>query len=344
MKQILIDGTTISMRTDGLSQYILNVVCRLPLHADRQYHIVVRPNECPSAYLELWKKRGITVHTAAIAPIGPKRVWQFRKWLRTQQPFELVLAPSNQFPTGIDIPTVYVIHDIIYERFPSQLGKMACLKRLLLHRNVAQGLSQAAQVIAVSKFTKSEILHFHPQAVPFSHYILYIGSSRGHKNLSGLLQAMTVALPQLPKDAGLVIAGDDSMLSREQRAQLAALKDHVITTGWLNQAQLDAYYRQAAAVIFPSLCEGFGIPVLEAFYYRKPLLLSNTSSLPEVAGEAGIYFDPTKPENIAAKMLEALSMSPKEQQVLIDKGTERLHTFSWQTTADQIDQIITNKL
>ena len=130
------------------------------------------------------------------------------------------------------------------------------------------------------------------------------------------------------------------MLTDAQRTQLTRLQKHVITTGWLTQAQLDAYYRHAKAVIFPSLCEGFGIPVLEAFYYRKPLLLSNTSSLPEVAGDAGIYFDPASPEDIAAKMLHALNLSAEEQQTLIRKGEARLNAFSWQTTANETDKLI----
>lgn len=315
--------------------------------------------------MDRWRERGFVIHPALIAPIGPKREWQFRKWLKAHGPFDVALAPSNQYPTALRVPTVYVIHDIIYERFPGQLGRLAGLKRKWLHWNVAQGLRQAAQVVAVSRFTKSEVLHFHPKAdaakisviyegwehlqqavspvaieKPFSEYILYIGSSRGHKNLSGLLKALAIIREQMPKHAGLVIAGDDRMLSEAQRAQLAAMKDQVITTGWLSQAELDAYYRHAKAVIFPSLCEGFGIPVLEAFHYRKPLLVSHASSLPEVAGEAGIYFDPTKPEDIAEKMLHALHMSPEEQQKWVRKGEARLQAFSWQTTADEIDKII----
>ena len=352
---------------DGLSQYILNVVSRLPQHDEWQYHIVVRPGECPESYLNLWRERGFVIYPAPIAPIGPKREGQFRKWLRTHGPFDAALVPSNQYPTALRIPTVYVIHDIIYERFPSQLGRLAGLKRQWLHHNVARGLRQAAQVVAVSRFTKSEVLRFHPKAdankisvvyegwehlqqrispvavdVPFREYILYIGSSRGHKNLSGLLNALAIARDKLPQHTGLVIAGDDSMLSEAQKTELSGMKDCVITTGWLSQAQLDACYRHAKAVIFPSLCEGFGIPVLEAFYYHKPLLVSNTSSLPEVAGDAGIYFDPTQPEDIAAKMLYVLNMPPEEQQTLIRKGEARLNAFSWQTTANEIDKLISN--
>ena len=354
---------------DGLSQYILNVVSRLPQHDDRQYYIVVRPGECPETYLQLWRTRGIAILTAAIAPIGPKREIQFRRWLRTQPQFDVAVAPSNQFPAALTIPTLYVVHDIIYERYPSQLGRLSALKRFWLHRNVAAGLRQAQVVVAVSHFTKQEILRFHPHAdadkiqvvyegwehlrqdfepvkvkVPFKDYVLYIGSSRGHKNLKGLLAAMEIAGDQMPAGTGLVIAGDDRMITAEQRAMIAAHKDRIMTTGWLNTTELNAYYKAAKAVVFPSLCEGFGIPVLEAFYYRKPLLLSNASSLPEVAGDAAIYFDPAQPEQMAARLLEALQMSDAEQETWANKGEARLAAFSWVSTAEQLDKLVNTLL
>ena len=369
MKHILIDGTTISRRMDGLSQYILNVVSRLPQGDDRHYTVVVRPNECPEEYMHIWQQHGMEVVTAPIAPIGLRRELQFRQWLRTQRPFDAALEPSNQYPMALTMPTVYVVHDIIYERYPGQLGKAAKAKRCWLHYNVSQGLRRAQTVVAVSQFTKQEIMRFHPQAdaakiqviyegwehlqvppketsvsVPFNDYILYIGSSRGHKNMQGLLEAMEMIHNQLPKGTGLVIAGDDRMLSSEQKQRIGAMHDQVLTTGWLTQEALRAYSRQAKAIIFPSLCEGFGIPVLEAFYFQKPLLLSNASSLPEVAGEAAIYFDPHQPQQIAQAIVHAFAMDEKEQKEWINKGQKRLQHFSWQQTADQINRIIEDLL
>ena len=369
MKHILIDGTTISRRMDGLSQYILNVVCRLPQHDDWHYTVVVRPNECPEDYMTIWTQRGIETVTASIAPIGPRRDIQFRHWLRTQRPFDAALVPSNQYPMALAVPTAYVVHDIIYERYPGQLGKYAKAKKHWLHYNVACGLQKAQTVVAVSQFTKQEILHFHPKtdpqkiqvvyegwehlqirqqeesvSVPFRDYILYIGSSRGHKNMQGLLEAMALVKKQLPEGAGLIIAGDDRMLSAGQKAIIEDTKGEVITTGWLTQGELSAYCKKAKAIIFPSLCEGFGIPVLEAFYFRKPLLLSNASSLPEVAGDAAIYFDPLQPQEIAKTILNAFAMDEKERNGWIDKGMKRLEQFSWQKTAEEIDKLIGNLL
>lgn len=365
IRRILIDGTTISQRMDGLSQYILNVVSRLPHREDRCYSIVVRPDECPLKYCEQWRKQGIDILTASIAPIGPLREIQFRRWLRTQRSFDAAFVPSNQYPLSLSIPTVYVVHDLIYERYVGQLGKGGILKRLWLRHNVSKGLQKARTIVAVSEFTKKEILRCHPQTdeqkihvvyegwehlkthceqtpfqLPFSEYILYIGSSRGHKNLQGLIDAVRIASEHLPEGTGLVIAGDDHMLNARQRAQIEAMNGKIVTTGWLSQEALNYCYARAKAVIFPSLCEGFGIPVLEAFYFHKPILLSNTSSLPEVAGEAAVYFNPNQPADMAQAIIRALHMSEKEQAGWIRKGEQRLKAFSWQKTADEIERLL----
>ena len=367
MTRILIDGTTVSRHMDGLSQYILQVVKHLPLRADRHYTIVVRPDECSDETVRLWQQRGIEVCTAAIAPIGLRREFQFRRWLRTQPAFDAALIPSNQYPVFLPVPSVYVVHDLIYERYPGQLGRWAFAKRWWLHRNVAKGLQAATAVVAVSEYTRNEILHFHPHTdgrkihvvyegwehlqqpvanepmdLPLKDYILYVGSSRGHKNLQGLLDAMTIAQPNMGTGQGLVIAGDDRRLSKLQRAQIAVLNGKVVTTGWLTSAQLDACYRQAKAVVFPSLSEGFGIPALEAFYYHKPLLASCAASIPEVAGDAAIYFDPEQPAEIAQVLQRAMTMSEEEQRQWSEKGTQRLTSFSWQKTADEIETILTS--
>ena len=365
MTRILIDGTPISRHMDGLSQYILQVVSRLPQRADRRYTVVVRPNECSDEIVRLWQEQGIEVCTARIAPIGWRREFQFRRWLRTRPAFDAALIPSNQYPVFLPIPSVYVVHDLIYERYPSQLGCCAYAKRMWLHHNVAKGLQKATAVIAVSEYTRDEILHFHPHTderkihvvyegwehllqpvpqeplnVPLKDYILYVGSSRGHKNLQGLLDAMTIAQESFAPGQGLVIAGDQRRLTKRQRAQITALNGKVLTTGWLTSAQLTTCYRQAKAVIFPSLSEGFGIPALEAFYYQKPLLASCVASIPEVAGDAAVYFNPSDPAEIAQTLEHAITMSEEEKKLWNEKGNKRLTAFSWQTTADEIEILL----
>ena len=94
------------------------------------------------------------------------------------------------------------------------------------------------------------------------------------------------------------------------------------------------FFKNADAFIFPTLNEGFGIPVLESFYFKKPLLCSNTSSLPEIAVDAALYFDPSDPADIA-KTIIYFYANPALWQPLIEKGVQRLTFFSWKITAEK---------
>jgi glycosyltransferase involved in cell wall biosynthesis len=101
----------------------------------------------------------------------------------------------------------------------------------------------------------------------------------------------------------------------------------------INDSILHELYREAHAFIFPSLYEGFGIPILEAFACGCPCILSNTSSLPEVAGEAAIYIDPTDRDSIAIAV-ERIIMDTELRHVLIERGKKQLERFSWQRTIE----------
>ena len=366
MKHILIDGTTISHQMDGLTQYILNVVLRLDV-ANYSYTLLLRPNEYPERYLPLLQAKNIRIEEADIAPIGPLRDVQFAFYLRKNREFDAVLVPSNQYPLALRLPAVYVIHDLIYEQFPEQLGRLGWLKRCYLRFVVRTGLRRAQTIVAVSKYTKSEIVRCYGKRfqdkiqviyegwehlnndqnnesarvdIPFEEYILYVGSSRGHKNLSRLVSAMQLYKHKLPENMGLVIVGNQKMFSSDQLRAIEEANTHrklITLTGWLSDEKLNYCFGAAKAVIFPSLCEGFGIPVLEAFFHKKPLLLSNRSSLPEVAGEAAIYFDPTDIKDIADKILQ---VAKKEDFTdLVEKQNKQLTKYSWHTTANQITNI-----
>ena len=102
-----------------------------------------------------------------------------------------------------------------------------------------------------------------------------------------------------------------------------------------DETELTQLYKQAAALIYPSLYEGFGIPVLEAFSQNLPVLLSNRSCLPEIAGEAALYFDPEKPDAIADAVRRILSEGELRRQ-LIQNGRKRLKDFSWERSAREI--------
>lgn len=366
MRHILIDGTPVSRQMDGLTQYILNVVLRLDMSF--RYTLLLRPNQCPERYLQKLKETSISIEEVDISPIGPLREFQFARYMRSHAHFDAAFIPSNQYPLCLRIPTLYVLHDLIYEQFPEQLGCLSILKRWYLRRIVRRGLCRASQVVAVSNYTYQEILKYHGEQfaekisvvyegwehllenqsfeelstnLDFKNYLLYVGSSRGHKNLARLISAMQQCYNMLPKDTGLVIVGNEQMFSMkeiEKIREMNALRKTVQLTGWLTDEKLAYCFRNAKGLIFPSLCEGFGIPVLEAYYYHLPLLLSNQSSLPEVAGDAAIYFSPTDVEDMASVI--SAFFENNDYSELIEKQDQRLKLYSWKKTAIKITQIL----
>ena len=369
MKHILIDGTSISSHIDGLSQYILNVVLAWELTKGYHYTLLVRPNECPSLYLQLYKKKGIHIEEVNIAPIGPLRDIQFARYLRSHRNFDAAFIPSNQFPLALRIPALYTIHDLIYEQFPQQLGHLPWLKRCYLRLVTRVGLKRAQQVVAVSQYTRNQILRYHgshferklqviyegwehllffaneaygyPKDIPFNKYILYVGSSRGHKNWERLILAIQRACHLLPHDWGFVFIGSTKMLSKrhlQMVQQINKQRPIIQITGWQKDCSLANYYRHAQALIFPSLSEGFGIPVLEAFFYRIPLLLSNQASVPEGAGDAAIYFNPYDVQDITNTILHFTKHS--DYASLIERQTQRLALYSWKTTSQQLKNLL----
>ena len=369
MRRVLIDGTTISRQIDGLTQYILNVLVHWEIQEGYSYTLIVRPNACPPPYLQLLEKKGFHIESVNIAPIGPWRDIQFAYYLSKNRGYDVAFIPSNQFPIALRIPSIYTIHDLIYERFPGQLGALSVLKRWYLRMVTKIGLRRAHKVVAVSQYTRDEILRYHgqefqvkidvvhegwehlqmtdnvarefPRDVPYKNYILYVGSSREHKNLGRLIQAIRQCSSLLPADWGFVLVGDKKKLLRKHQQEISKInqeRDLIYLTGWMDDACLVNYYRYARALILPSLCEGFGIPVLEAYYYHLPLLLSNQSSLPEVASDAAMFFNPYDVNDMVRTIIELVENPCRES--LITREIERLSSFSWNKSAMQQRELL----
>jgi glycosyltransferase involved in cell wall biosynthesis len=159
--------------------------------------------------------------------------------------------------------------------------------------------------------------------------VLSVSARRAHKNLARLIQAMA----QLP-DAALVLPGYPSNQDEQLRAvaREAGIEDRVHLSGWIDDAQLEGLYAAATCLAFPSLAEGFGLPVLEAMARGLPVACSGVSSLPEVAGDAALLFDPLSVDAIAGAVGHLLSDAALRAR-LVARGHERAALFSWERTA-----------
>jgi glycosyltransferase involved in cell wall biosynthesis len=156
--------------------------------------------------------------------------------------------------------------------------------------------------------------------------LLSVSAKRPHKNLMRLLEAVAL----LEERPVLVLPGYPTPHEQELRERAQALGVHAVFPAWLPAADLEGLYAIATAFVFPSLAEGFGLPVLEAMARGVPVACSDRSSLPEVAGDAALLFDPEDPRAIAG----ALRRLPAEADRLRTAGRARAATFTWERCAE----------
>ncbi len=264
-------------------------------------------------------------------------------------------------PIGRARRRVVTIHDMIPELFPADFGTGSALsaaKRAAVQR--------ADHIICVSQNTKEDLLRLFGvsaasvSVVPLGHelpgdratsqpavtpdrrgatpgLILYVGRRDGYKNFAALLQAYAHSRA-LRSETGCVAFGGGPFTSRE-RAEMTALgveRCFIQRSG--DDAELIAAYRSATALVYPSLYEGFGIPPLEAMARGCPVVCSNVSSIPEVVGDAGLYFDPRRPDELQ-RALETVLSNTSVAQDLSHRGLRRSELFSWSRCALETSRI-----
>jgi glycosyltransferase involved in cell wall biosynthesis len=277
---------------------------------------------------------------------------------------DLLHSPHFLLPLMRPCPAVATIHDVIYlacpEDLPSFTGR-------LYYRLMMNACSRTAtRIITDSEHSKDEIVRYlhadpskievvYPAVDPFfesaadpAHvssvrsrfridrdYILCVGIYKPRKNHAGLLKAFQL-LRKSNVQPQLVIAGPIGEGKRvlQRVADELGVADHVSFTGFVNDVDLRALYSGARVCVCPSLYEGFGFTVLEAMACETPVVCSSSTSLPEVAGKAALYFDPQKPEEMAVQLGRAFSDDAVRSSLIAD-GRRNLLRFSWSETARQ---------
>lgn len=249
-------------------------------------------------------------------------------------------------------PLVVTFHDLTQERFVNQFPELR--KEEYVIKQKKDAASRADHIIAVSENTKADLIDIYgvesekvsvvPLGSSFTQtdptddviekepYLLYVGNRALYKNF----QPFVLASAQVLKlnSIKLVCAGGNKFNDEELRQFKANGVDHLIIHKEINDKILANLYAGALAFVFPSLYEGFGIPILEAFSCNCPCVLSDTSSLPEVAGNAAIYFDPHDSESIV-ESLNRIIFDSELRNDLIIRGARRLRDFSWEKHVSQ---------
>jgi glycosyltransferase involved in cell wall biosynthesis len=298
--------------------------------------------------------------------------WQRIAWEQTRlaaisRSLDLLHGLAFATPLTCACPAVVTVHDLSFLRFPNAFRRF---NRFYLSFITRISTRKAARVIAVSESTRQDVITFfgvpgervvvvpngvaeafqpaEPIAVADfrrskglpEHFILFLGTLEPRKNIVRLLEAYALCLHEhqaSAKDAhALVIAGAKGWFYETIFARVNDLgvTDHVIFPGFVPAEELPWWYRAAELFVYPSLFEGFGLPVLEAMACGTPTITSNASSLPEVAGDAALLIDPEDTEGLAGAMAHVLAEPDLATKMRV-AGLRQSARFSWAHTAAQ---------
>lgn len=290
-------------------------------------------------------------------------------WLRFNWPpldsFFRIDLDLTHSPTPIILPTrgkkVVTVHDLFFMEFPQLTDKET---RRSLFRKSEQSLRRADGIVVVSHFTKHQIIGrfgleeekikviYHGMDPKFladisseaakktkrkyslpSSFILFVGAMEPRKNLLNLIEALKVLHERFER-IPLVLVGQRGQDSENVRDTIRQnkLENWVKMLGYLPEEELIHLYHLASVFVFPSFCEGFGLPLLEAMSSGLPIAASSATAIPEIAGDAALYFDPHNFNDIADKIGQAIGDENLRQSIIV-KGKERVKDFDWKKTA-----------
>jgi glycosyltransferase involved in cell wall biosynthesis len=268
-------------------------------------------------------------------------------------------SPANAGPIRLERQVV-TFHDVAVLDHPEWFGKrFATWYRWLVPRLARR----VKKIVAVSEFTKNRLVNslgidaskiavipngvdrrFKPasqieysdvtarSAVPFSDYLLSVGSLEPRKNLARLLEAWSRCVDRVPSSVYLVISGIEGAKQVFRPTPMMPLPRRVHFTGFVPESDLPALYRGALALVYPSVYEGFGLPALEAMASGVPPIAGNNTALPEIVGDAGLCIDPCNVEAIAGAIVRMVNdVSLREE--LARRSIARSRLFDWNKTA-----------
>ncbi|MBK9330108.1 MAG: glycosyltransferase family 4 protein [Sphingobacteriales bacterium] len=282
---------------------------------------------------------------------------------------DLFISTDGYASLSTKVAQIVTIHDLGFEHYPHHTP---FLVRNYYRHYTPRFCRKAEKIVAVSAFTKNDIIRnysidndkievvyngvesfqasgshqemkslmnqFNIKDTP---YFIFIGAIHPRKNVLQLLKAFELFKSEFQSDHQLVIVGRNAWMNLEVENYFQQMesKQDVIRIESIERSQLMSLLGNAFALIYPSLFEGFGIPIAEAMAAGIPVITSTTSSMPEVAGDAAVLVNPNSTEEIAAAM-QLLITDPARRNELIEKGKERAKTFNWDISAKKVVEII----
>lgn len=294
----------------------------------------------------------------------------FKFWHLVKLPLALLkekpdafLEISNELPFFAPKKSICVLHDFAYKYFPECYSPT---ERVIQNRTAKRAVNKAKKIIVSSVANKKDLIKFYncPEdkiaVIPFglgnssknveaveevkiinSPFFLSVGRFEKRKNTLNIIKAFNKFKNETKSSSKLVLVGKPGYGFREINKEInnSPFKSDIIKLGFVSDGNLNYLYAKALALVYPSLYEGYGFPILEAMKQGIPVLTSNVPTIKEVANDAAIYVNPTNVEEIWEAMLK-LYKEANLRASLITKGKENIKRFSWEKTAKQIMDLI----
>lgn len=357
-------------RIDGTRVYLLNVLKYLGQLAPKDEFIIYHKNnfnpELVPPNFSNYKIKKLKFFKLWTQTRFAYNIWKDK--------VDILWMPMHNIPLvrRKNLKTIVTIHDLAFKQFPKTFPK-----KDLFHLNLLTDLAikKADKIIAVSQSTKNDILKFYPRIkedkirvvyhgfdgdlyqkefnIEFANkilrsyklkpkkYLLYVGAIQPRKNLITLIRAFEIFKKENKNNIKLVIAGGKAWSWEETIATVenSSVRDSIILTGRISFDDLSILQQNASVFVFPSLYEGFGIPVLEAFAASTPVICARNSSLEEVGADAVEYFESLNTQELSQKITKVLN-NFSLQAKMIAKGRIQLDKFSWEKCAKETLEFI----
>lgn len=361
---LLINLATLSVQPTGLTTYSKNL---FPYLGSLDPTLLISSVFMESAAQVIDQQQCYQIPAGMTSDQGSKGHLKRLTWTQTQLPkiyrqleANLLFSPVPEAPLVPNCRYIVTVHDLIPLRFPQRLSPLTSYHR----HYVPRVLNQAEHIICNSAATAHDIHQFHqipaskitpiPLAydvknfrflnLPTQNYFLYLGRLDPYKNVQRLIEAFA-ALPDRSDYELWLVGPNDRRYTPllAQQIQTLELSDRVKFLDYVAYDQLPTVINQAIALVFPSLWEGFGLPVLEAMACGTPVIASNLSSIPEVTGDAALLIEPTDVRAISRAMM-ALARDAGACAQLRRSGLVRATQFSWEYTGQATIDLLRNYL
>lgn len=279
---------------------------------------------------------------------------------------DLFWGPAHRLPLfPLGVPCVLTIHDLVWKRYPETMSALGLQGEKLL---MPRAIGKADRIVCMSKFTAADVALEFPDAssrcqtiypgltrpVEANHaatqkskqpFMLFVGTNEPRKNLESLLRAYAELNPMQKQKCHLRIIGASGWKQGhlKELANQLDISRFVHWSGFVDDAELEQSYKAAKFLVLPSLFEGFGLPIIEAQKYATPVLTSNVSAMPEVAGRGALFADPHDYQTIRAAMARLID-EPLLRADLGRRARENSNRFAWQNAAIEFELLCKNLL